>query len=146
MGRVLGIDYGERRIGLALSDPSGTIARPLPALLRRRGKRPPLARLLTLAQEHDVTAFVVGLPLDLEGEEGPRAAEVRRFAESLAARSGRPVHLRDERLTTVRAERLLREMGISPSGERRAARVDTLAAALILQGFLDARSNSTLES
>jgi putative Holliday junction resolvase len=146
MGRFLGVDYGERRIGLALSDPSGTIAQPLPALLRRRGKRPPLARLLALAQEHDVTAFVVGLPLDLKGEEGPRAAEVRRFAERLGARSGLPVHLRDERLTTVRAERLLREMGISPSEERTAARADTLAAALILQGFLDARSNSTLES
>jgi putative Holliday junction resolvase len=138
MGRLLGIDYGERRIGLAVSDPTGTIAQPLPPLLRRRGKRPPLARLVTLAREHDVAAFVVGWPLDLEGEEGPRAAEVRRFAERLGARAGLPVHLWDERLSTARAERFLREMGIHSTESRAKGRADTLAALLILQAYLDA--------
>lgn len=140
MGRLLGIDYGERRIGLAVSDPSGTIAQPLSPLLRRRGKRPPLARLVTLAQEYDAVAFVVGWPLDLEGEEGPQAADVRRFAEQLGARTGLPVHLWDERLSTARAERILREMGIPSEKSRAAGRADTLAALTILQAYLDANS------
>lgn len=140
MGRLLGIDYGERRIGLAVSDPSGTIAQPLSPLLRRRGKRPPIARLVTLAQEHDVVGFVIGWPLDLEGAEGARAAEVRRFAERLGERSGLPVHLWDERLSTLRAERLLREMGITASEARATGRADTVAALTILQAYLDANS------
>lgn len=138
MGRVLGIDYGERRIGIAVSDPTGTIAQPLPPILRRRGKRAPIGRIVALAQEHEVGSFVVGWPLDAEGQEGPRATEVRRFAERLRERSGLPLHLWDERLTTVRAERTLREMGV-PQAERRAkGRADTIAACLILQSYLDA--------
>lgn len=146
MARWLGIDYGERRIGLAVSDPTGTIAQPLPPLLRRRGKRPPIERLIAIARAHDARAFVVGLPLDLEGDEGPRAVEVRRFGEHLQARSGRPVHFWDERLTTARAERTLREIGISSSRRRAQGRTDAVAAALILQAYLDANPGSVSDS
>lgn len=142
MTRILGVDYGERRIGLAVSDPTRTIAQPLPPILRRRGKRPPIARLLRIAQEQEAGSFVVGLPLDLEGEEGPRATEVRRFAQQLQERSGLPVHLRDERMTTVRAARLLRDAGLSEAKQRSKGLADTVAACLILQSYLDATESA----
>ena len=108
MGRVLAVDYGERRIGLALSDPTRTIATPLPTLARRRGKRPPVAAILEIAAAHDVDQFVVGLPLSLQGVDTDWTREVRRFAEVLSQRAGRPVDLIDERLTSVAAERAVR--------------------------------------
>lgn len=140
MGRVLGIDFGERRVGLAVSDPSETIATPLPTLNRRKGKRPPVAPLVRLAQEHQVTAIVVGLPLTLDGEESGWTREVRAFAEALAQRSGLPVHFVDERLTSVRAERTVRTgMGLRRREREQKGRVDQAAAVLILQAWLDRR-------
>lgn len=137
MKRVLGIDYGERRIGMAVSDPTRTIAQPLPTLRRRAGRRPPLRAIEELAAHYDVGAIVLGLPLDLAGYETAFAAEVRRVGEELGRRIGVPVHYVDERLTSVRAERAVRSLGL-PKGEReRKDRVDAAAAVLILQSWLD---------
>ncbi len=134
---MLGVDFGERRIGLALSDPTGTIATPLETLSRRAGKRPPLARMEDLARGHEVTRLVVGLPLDLRGRETPWCAEVRGMGNALARRLAVPVAYVDERLTSVRAERAVRGIGLRKSQREQKGRVDAAAAALILQAWLD---------
>jgi putative Holliday junction resolvase len=136
-GRVLGVDWGEIRIGLALSDETQSIASPLETLVRRRGKRFPMSRLLQLVAAHSPVGVVVGLPLTPAGDEGPSAAESRAVAASVARRTGLPVELRDERLSTARALRLVREQEGSTRGRKED--VDALAAAVLLQGFLDAR-------
>jgi putative Holliday junction resolvase len=135
--RVLGIDYGTRRIGLALSDPTGTIASPLPTLRRRAGKRPPIARLEEIARGHQVERLVVGLPLDLEGRETEWCAEVREVGDRLADRLGLPVEYMDERMTSVRAERAVRSLGLRKAQREDKGRVDAAAAILILQAWLD---------
>ena len=135
-GRVLAVDYGEKRIGLAVSDPTRTIASPAGFIVRRAGKRPPVAELLRRAQALEVQAFVLGLPLDDNGEETPRAAEVRRVAAAIEERSGMPVTLVDERYTTAAALRAVREMGGSTRGRK--GDVDALAATILLQHTLDA--------
>lgn len=140
MGRILSIDYGERRIGLAISDPTATIAQPLPTIRRRRGQRAPIARLVDLAREHDVERIVVGLPIETSGEEGPQAAETRRFGDVLARRSQIPVDYWDERLTSVRARRELARMNLPKQASREKERVDAMAAVFILQSYLDARA------
>jgi putative holliday junction resolvase len=137
--RILGIDYGERRIGLALSDPTGTIATPLPTLVRRRGKRPPLAQVARVAGENEATAVVVGLPLTLAGEESEWTSEVRSFGDALSTRTGLPVHYLDERMSSVRAERAVRSMGLPKNRREEKNRVDAAAAILILQAFLDSK-------
>ena len=139
MSRVLAIDYGERRIGLALSDPTRVLASPLPTLTRRAGKRPPFAALLQIIAEQDVTQLVVGLPLTLEGTENDWVREVRAFGERLAERAGLPVAWVDERMTSVRAERAVRSIGLRKRERERKERVDAAAAVLILQAYLDAR-------
>jgi putative Holliday junction resolvase len=139
-GRLLGVDWGERRIGLALSDETQLLAQPLTTLTRRAGKRFPLRRLLALAQEHAVAAVVVGLPLDAAGEEGAAAAAARALADAIARHSGLPVELWDERFTTARVRGAVREMGGSTRGRR--ADLDALAATLLLQHYLDARRGS----
>jgi putative pre-16S rRNA nuclease len=136
MARILGIDYGERRIGLAVSDPTGTIAQPLPPILRRRGKRPPIQSILERISDYDVERVVVGLPLTLEGVDSEWTTEVRSFADRLAQRSGRPVSLLDERMTSVMAERTVRSLGLKRRERERKDRVDTTAAIIILQLFL----------
>jgi putative Holliday junction resolvase len=133
-GRVLAIDYGERRIGLAVSDPSRTIASPAGFVSRRAGKRPPVAELVRQAEAHEATALVVGLPLDDAGNETPRSEEVRRVAAELERRTGLAVTLVDERYTTAAALRAVREMGGSVRGRR--GDVDALAAAVLLQHAL----------
>lgn len=135
--RVLGIDYGERRIGLALSDPTGTIAQPLDALIRRRGKRAPVQAILERIEASDVREIVIGLPLALDGEDTEWTREVREFANKVATRSGRTVHLVDERLTSVAAERVVRSLGLPRRERERKDRIDTAAAMLILQAHLD---------
>jgi putative holliday junction resolvase len=137
--RFLAVDYGERRIGLALSDPTATIAQPLPTLQRRRGKRPPTAAILALASEHQVEGFVLGLPITLAGTESDWTREVRAFGDRLAGRAGLPVHYVDERLTSVAAERAVRSIGLPRRERERKDRVDAAAAVLILQSFLDRR-------
>lgn len=133
-GRVLGIDYGERWIGLALSDPSRTIASPAGAIVRRAGKRPPIAELVRRAQQMEAVAFVLGLPLDDRGEETARSAEVRRVGAELARRTGYPVSFVDERYTTALALRTVRALGGSTRGRK--GDVDALAATILLQHAL----------
>ena len=133
-GRLMAIDYGERRIGLALSDPTGMIASPFGHILRRPGKRPPVAEIIRRAQAEEVRGFVLGLPLDEHGEEMPRAAEVRQIADALGKRTGLPVRLVDERFTTAAAHRAIRELGGSTRGRK--GDVDALAATVLLQHAL----------
>jgi putative Holliday junction resolvase len=135
-GRLLAVDFGERRIGLAVSDPLGVIASPVDAIERRPGKRVPVTELIRRATALEVAGFVLGLPLDGEGNELPRAAEVRRLAEQLQERTRMPVQLVDERYTTATALRAVREMGGSTRGRR--GDVDSLSAAVLLQGVLNA--------
>lgn len=142
MSRILALDYGERRIGVALSDPTRTIASPLTTLTRRAGKRPPWAEIVRLVEENEVDEIVVGLPLDLSGAETPWTAEVRAFGDQLAKRTGRRVRWEDERFSSVEAERTVRGMGLRKSRREEKGRVDATAAALILRGFLD-RPEST---
>lgn len=137
MMRVLGIDYGERRIGLALSDPTRTLASPLPVLKRRRGKRPPMAALVEIIKENGVGILVFGLPLTLSGEDSDWTRTVREVAHTLADRTGLPVQFVDERLTSVRAERTVRSLGLPKSKREEKGRVDAAAAVLILQSWLD---------
>jgi len=130
-GRLLGVDWGERRIGLALSDESQTLAQPLATLTRRAGKRFPMQKLVALLNAHSVVGVVVGLPLDAAAAEGPAAAAARTLADDIARRSGRPVELWDERLSTARVLQAVRELGGSTRGRK--ADVDAWAAALLLQ-------------
>lgn len=139
MGRTLALDYGERRIGVALSDPTRTIAQPLATLTRRPGKRPPWPEIGALVTTHEVDEAVIGLPLDLAGNEGEWAAEVRRFGADFTRRTGVGVHWVDERLTSVMAERAVRSMGLRRTQREEKGRVDAAAAALILEAFLARR-------
>lgn len=134
--RYLGLDVGERRIGVALSDASGWMASALTTVAARPEEQA-IARIGRLAVEHAVHAIVVGLPLTMRGEVGPQATTVQRFAETLREALGLPIHLFDERLTTAAAEQLLRDMGLKP--EKRRQQIDQVAAAIILQDFLDHR-------
>lgn len=135
--RALGIDFGERRIGVAMSDPTGTLASPHDTLTRRKGKRMPLAALARIARKHEVEQLVVGLPLDLAGEENEWCREVREAGDALAERLGLPVAYVDERMTSVRAERSIRSSGLPRSKREEKGRIDAAAAAVILQGWLD---------
>lgn len=133
-GRLLAVDYGERRIGLAISDPMGIIASPAGFIARRRGKRTPIAEVIRRATALEARGFVVGLPLDENGEDTDRAREVRRLAEELQRRTGLPVELLDERYSTAAALRAIREMG--GSTRQRKGEVDALAATILLQQAL----------
>lgn len=133
-GRILAVDYGERRIGLAVSDPTRTIASPAGFIERRPGKRPPVAELVRRADASEATAIVLGLPLDGNGDETPRCAEVRAVGAALAERTGLPVRYVDERFTTAAALRTVRELGGSTAGRK--GDVDALAAAVLLQHAL----------
>lgn len=137
MPRVLAVDYGERRVGIALSDPTATIAQPLTVLTRRAGKRPPVQAIADLAAAHDVAHIVVGLPLTLAGDESDWTREVRAFGEKLAQRAGIGVTFADERMTSVAAERAVRSLGLKRSAREQKERVDAAAAVLILQAHLD---------
>jgi putative Holliday junction resolvase len=139
VGRVLGIDYGTRRVGLAVSDPTATIAQPLPTLVRRAGKRPPVAAITRLVQEQQVSEIVIGLPLSLAGEETDWTAEVRAFGAKLAERAAVPIFYLDERMTSVIAERTVRSLGLKRREREQRDRVDATAALLILQAHLNRR-------
>ncbi|GGJ12001.1 putative pre-16S rRNA nuclease [Alicyclobacillus cellulosilyticus] len=134
--RILAVDYGQARIGLALSDPTGMVAQAL-AVLPRRSDAEAAAEVARLAQDHGVERIVVGLPRNMDGSEGETAARCRRFARQLTAASGLPVEMYDERLTTAAAERMLVAADV---GRRKRRQVlDAVAATLLLQGYLDAR-------
>jgi putative Holliday junction resolvase len=140
-GRILAVDWGELRIGLALSDESQVLATPLETLQRRQGKRFPMPRFLELSSSHQPVGILVGLPLSLEGEEGENARAARQLATTIERRTALPVELWDERMSTARALEAIREQGGSTRGRK--ADVDSLAAAVLLQHFLDARRNQT---
>lgn len=139
VGRLLAIDWGEVRIGLAVTDESQTLASPLETLQRRPGKRFPMARFLELMSQHQPVGLVMGLPLTSEGDEAESAAAARDIGATLARRTGLPVELWDERMSTARALAAVREQGGSTRGRK--ADVDALAAAVLLQHFLEARRN-----
>lgn len=132
--RILALDVGKKRIGLAISDPLGITAQGLPTLQRTR-IREDLDRLDELCREYNVALLLVGEPLHMSGRDSRQGAYTREFAERLSERTQVPVKHLDERLTTVQAERVLRESGISI--EKRAKAIDRLAAVLLLQAFLD---------
>jgi putative holliday junction resolvase len=138
--RALGIDFGLKRIGLALSDVTGTLASPLTTLVYRAGKRPPLPQVVRIAQEKEVEAVVIGLPLDLQGEETEMCARVREFGDALISRLDVPVDFVDERLTSVQANRAIRASGLRKAERERKDLVDAVAAAFILQSWLDRRA------
>lgn len=134
--RVLALDLGKKRIGLALSDELGLTAQGLETL-QRTNIREDLARIVQLAAEKNVSLIVIGNPLHLSGKEGRQAEYVRDFGRRLHSASGLPVEYWDERLTTVEAQRVLKQSGISI--QKRAQAVDRLAAVILLENFLDSR-------
>ncbi len=132
--RLMGLDLGSKTIGLALSDVSLTVATPLETIKRTKFQAD-VTRLLTLAQQHDVGGLVIGLPLNMDGSEGPAAQSARSFARNLEKLSGLPVTFWDERLSTAAVTRTLIEADTSRA--RRAELVDKMAASYILQGALE---------
>lgn len=132
----MGLDVGSKTVGVAVSDELGLTAQGV-TTVRRQNLKADLLALGTLAQEYSVDRLVVGLPLNMNGQEGPSAAEARKLGEALAAALKLPVDYWDERLTTVAAQRVLLEANVSRS--KRKGVIDQLAASLILQGWLDAR-------
>ena len=135
MKRLLGVDVGRVRVGVALSDPLGMIAQPLEVIERKHTD--PFRRLAALAREHAVEAIVVGLPSNLDGSAGEASVAIERFVAKLRDKVEVPVELWDERLTTAMATRTMIEAGVRRSDRRE--RIDKVAAALILQSYLDAR-------
>ena len=141
-GRILAIDYGSHRMGLAVSDPLGITAQGLETL-ERKNKRSDFARLARLIERYAVREIVLGYPLKMSGETGTQSEKVAEFAKELRGKFNLPVHLWDERLTSAEANRVLREAELSI--EKRARAVDRMAAVLILQSFLEARQHLTAD-
>jgi putative Holliday junction resolvase len=131
--RVIALDVGERRIGVAVSDPTGTLVTPH-TVIQRRSKAEDFATVARLVAELEAERVVVGLPLSLNGEVGPQARRVTRYARALAQTLDVPVELYDERYSTVTADALLAE-----SGHKRRVPIDAAAAAVILQNYLESR-------
>ena len=138
LARFLAVDYGRKRIGLAISDPLGMIASPAGFIERREGKRPPITKIVARATELDAQGYLIGLPLDGEGNETPWTAEVRALGAEIAKRTGMPVRFLDERFTTAAALRTVKEMGESTRGRK--GDVDSLAATILLQRALNVPS------
>lgn len=138
VGRLLAVDWGDRRIGLALSDELGMLASPAGVIVRRPGKRAPIAELMRRAEAAGALGYVFGLPLAADGGETERSLEVRSVAAALVSRQNLPVRLVDERFTTSAALRSIREQGGSTRGRK--GDVDALAACILLEGFLRAAS------
>lgn len=132
-GRILGLDLGQSRIGVAISDPDGRMAVPLGTV--RTGAPEDVKAIAAMVKEHRVTAIVVGLPLSMSGRKSKAADHAEKFAHALRDFLGVPVFLEDERLTTVQAERRLAETGVRGRGRRQV--IDQTAATLILQAYLD---------
>ncbi|GGH07508.1 Holliday junction resolvase RuvX [Silvibacterium dinghuense] len=137
-GRVLALDVGKVRIGVAITDPLGYTAQPLITLWRKTPGED-MRNLLRLIRKHEVTEIVIGNPLHLSGDVSPWAAKVQALAETLRERSALPVHLWDERLTSVAAHELLDEAGSSKDRHERKHIIDQVAATLILKGWMEAQ-------
>jgi len=135
--RILALDLGRKRIGLAISDPLGITAQGLPNLVRAN-RRADFAALEQLVRQRQVGLILMGNPINMRGDEGRQSGWVREFAEALEKRTGLPVKLWDERLTSVEAGRVLRQSGASI--EKRARAVDRLSAVILLQSYLDSLS------
>jgi putative Holliday junction resolvase len=135
--RSLGIDFGEKRIGLAISDPDGRIAVPL-TTLERRDDRSAARRIAEIVRREQIEALVLGEPVGLDGERGPAAERVRRFGDRLAAATGLPLRYVGEALTSVEAAGRLREAGVDAPPE--SGRLDAVAAQILLQEALDAQA------
>jgi putative Holliday junction resolvase len=136
-GRILALDLGKKRIGLALSDPLGITAQGLPTL-KRTNIRQDLVNIAQIISEREVTLLLMGNPLHMSGDAGKQAAYVHEFAERLATHTGTPLKYWDERLTTVEAHRVLRSSGIGI--EKRARAIDKLSAVILLESYLDSLS------
>lgn len=134
MGRLLGLDIGERRIGVAVCDETRTLARPL-LTLKRASKREDFARILMLCREHQIDQIIAGLPRTLRGDEGRQAQRVRRYADELSAAIDVPVEFWDERYSSVEAQDRL---AVSSRKARAKGDIDAAAAAIILQEYIDA--------
>lgn len=132
-GRVLALDVGDRRVGVAVSDPAGWLARPL-TIIRRRSKQEDFAAIADLTVQHEASVVIVGHPLNMDGSIGPQARRVARYAAALQKRLGVPVRLFDERLSSDEAAQKLEEIGRSRQQIRH---LDDLAAAVFLQEYLD---------
>ncbi len=137
---MLALDVGDRRIGVAAGDPTGTLASPL-TTIERRAECSDVEAVLRLADEHEAAAIVVGMPLSLSGGKSSQTRKVEGFTRSLARQSPVPVTSIDERLSSAQAERLIRASGKSPSREK--PLVDAAAAAVILQAYLDSGTNTS---
>ena len=138
MRRSVGLDVGDRRIGVAVSDPLGMTAQPL-CVVERRSIKADIAAIEAAVVDYEVETMVAGLPLEMSGNEGHQAERVRKFCVRLEAATGIPVAYQDERLTSVQSERLLESAGVRR--ERRRGLLDKMAAALILQAWLDSHSS-----
>jgi putative Holliday junction resolvase len=136
----MGLDVGTKTVGVAVADELGFTAQPI-TVVRRSSLKKDLAELLAIANERGVDRFVIGLPLNMDGSEGPRAVATRTFGDALGAASGLPIIYQDERLTTVAAERALLEADVSRQKRRQV--IDQVAASIILQGWLDAQPRSS---
>ena len=135
-GRVLGLDFGTRRIGLAVSDPEGRLAFPAGCLMCREREKD-LRDLCALVEERDIARIVVGWPLHLDGRVGPEAEAARAFADDVAKVTGRPVEMLDERWTTREAQRALRDAKRPRRMKRRTGEVDSVAATILLRTYLE---------
>jgi putative Holliday junction resolvase len=135
LARYLAVDYGQKRVGLAISDPLGMIASPAGHISRRAGKRAPVAEIIRRALALEARGFIIGLPLDGSGEETDWTREVRRVGAELEKRTGLPVRYVDERYTTAASLRAVRDMGGSTRGRK--GDVDSLAAAILLSHALN---------
>jgi len=140
--RILALDLGEKRIGVALSDALGLTAQGL-TVLSRQNLQQDLEQVMALTKKHEVQEIVIGLPRHMDGRLGEKAEEVLRWAKELEERLSLPVHTVDERLTTLQAERVLLEADVSRRKRRQV--IDKMAAGLILQSFLDSRNQSQQE-
>lgn len=137
--RVMGLDVGSKRIGVAVSDLLGITAQGLPTMIRTN-KRADFEKLAEIVRQYDVHEIVVGYPLRLSGSEGSQSQKMQVFAEELRRKSGLPVHLWDERLTSTQANRILRDADLSI--KKRGEAVDRMAAVLILQSWMEAHPRS----
>lgn len=134
-GRLLGVDYGSKRVGLAISDVRQSLASPL-IVIQRQGQLQELAAIKRITREHEVAGLVVGLPVHMSGDEGGKAAEARAYGTALSERLGLPVRYWDERFTSAAAEVAMRTADLSP--KRRRQLIDKVAAQILLQAYLDA--------
>ncbi len=145
MKRILGLDYGSKTVGAAATDALGLTVQPLETISRQEEKRlrRTLARIAVLCEEMSIGEIVIGLPLNMDGSEGERAAKAREFGEKVAKRTGLPVHFEDERLTTLEADEILDQTRYARA-ERKSV-IDQLAAVLILERWLSRKEKANGE-